>query len=56
LAGAIWQVNDKLSFDAAVRYAFVNGRPVQELRAGLTFGFPLFSQPSSAQFANLARR
>jgi hypothetical protein len=41
LAGAIWQVNDKLSFDAAVRYAVVNGRPVQELRAGLTFGFPI---------------
>lgn len=56
LAGAIWQVNDKLSFDAAVRYAFVNGRPVQELRAGLTFGFPLFSQPNSNQSANLARR
>jgi hypothetical protein len=40
LAGAIWQVNDKLSFDAAVRYALVNGRPVEELRVGITFGFP----------------
>jgi hypothetical protein len=56
LAGAIWQVNDKLSFDAAVRYALVNGRPVQELRAGLTFGFPLFSQPNGTQSANIARR
>jgi hypothetical protein len=56
LAGAIWQVNDKLSFDAAVRYAFVNGRPVQELRAGLTFGFPLFSQPSGTESANMSRR
>jgi len=46
-------VNDKLSFDAAVRHAFVNGRPVQELRAGLTFGFPLFSQPNTG---NIARR
>jgi hypothetical protein len=41
LAGAIWQVNDKLSFDIGVRYALVNGRPVNELRAGMTFGFPL---------------
>jgi hypothetical protein len=56
LAGAIWQVNDKLSFDAAVRYALVNGRPVQELRAGLTFGFPLFSQSNGTQSANIARR
>ena len=41
LAGAIWQVNDKLSFDAAYRYALVDGRPVNEVRAGLTFGFPI---------------
>jgi hypothetical protein len=33
LAGAIWQVNDKLSFDVAFRYAFVDGHPVNELRA-----------------------
>jgi hypothetical protein len=46
LAGAIWQVNDKLAFDAAVRYALVNGRPVEELRVGMTFGFPAnFGQP-----------
>jgi hypothetical protein len=46
LVGAIWQVNDKLSFDAAVRYASVDGRPVSELRLGMTFGFPLIlSQP-----------
>jgi hypothetical protein len=43
-------VNDKLSFDAAVRYAVVNGRPVNELRAGLTFGFPLsLGRPISAE-------
>ena len=49
LAGAIWQVNDKLSFDVAVRYAVVDGRPVQELRAGMTLGFPLnISKPMSA--------
>jgi opacity protein-like surface antigen len=39
LAGAIWQVRDNLSFDAAYRHAVVNGQPVDELRAGLTFGF-----------------
>jgi hypothetical protein len=43
LVGAIWQVNDKLSFDAAVRYASVDGRPVSELRLGMTFGFRSFS-------------
>jgi hypothetical protein len=39
LVGAIWQVRDNLSFDAGFRYALVNGRPMNEIRAGLTFGF-----------------
>jgi hypothetical protein len=39
LAGAIWQVQDNLSFDAAFRYAFANGHPVNEIRIGLTFAF-----------------
>lgn len=41
LAGAIWQARDNLAFDIGLRYALVNGRPVEELRAGVTFGFPL---------------
>jgi hypothetical protein len=41
LVGAIWQVNDKLSFDIAHRHAETNGRPVEEIRAGMTFGFQL---------------
>jgi hypothetical protein len=41
LVGLIWQVSDKLSFDAAFRHAFTNGHPVNEVRAGLTFAFPL---------------
>jgi len=41
LVGLIWQVRDDLSFDVAVREASTNGRPVNELRAGLTFAFPL---------------
>jgi hypothetical protein len=39
LVGAIWQVEKDLSLDAAFRYAVVNGHPVNEIRAGLTFAF-----------------
>jgi hypothetical protein len=41
LVGLIWQVSDKLAFDVAYRHALTNHRPVNEVRAGLTFGFPL---------------
>jgi hypothetical protein len=41
LVGLIWQVRDSLSFDIALRHALTNGHPVNELRAGLTFGFRL---------------
>jgi len=40
LIGLIWRVRDNLSFDVGLRYALTNGRPVNEVRAGLTFGFP----------------
>ena len=39
LVGAIWQVKDNLSFDFGYRHAVVNGRPADEFRAGMTFGF-----------------
>ncbi len=39
LVGAIWQVEKDLALDAAFRYALVNGHPVNEIRAGLTFAF-----------------
>jgi hypothetical protein len=39
LVGAIWQVNDKLSFDVGFRHAIVSSSPVNEIRAGLTVGF-----------------
>jgi hypothetical protein len=42
LAGAIWQVNDKLAFDIALHDARVNRHTVNELRAGLTFELPLW--------------
>ena len=41
LVGLIWQVRDDLSFDVAIRHELTNGHPGNEIRAGLTFGFPL---------------
>ena len=41
LVGAIWQVRDDLSFDVGFRHAITNGAHVNEIRAGLTIGFPL---------------
>jgi hypothetical protein len=41
LIGLIWRVRDNLSFDVGLRHALKNGHPVNEVRAGLTFGFPL---------------
>jgi hypothetical protein len=43
LVGLVYRVSDDLSFDVAIRHALTNGRPVNEIRAGLTFGFPLSS-------------
>jgi hypothetical protein len=40
LAGVIWQADEELSFDAAVRGARVGGTPVYEARAGLTWAIP----------------
>ena len=41
LVGLIWRVRDNLSFDVGLRHALTNGHPVNEIRTGLTFGFPL---------------
>jgi len=41
LVGLIWRVRDNLSFDVGLRHALTNGHRVNEVRAGLTFGFPL---------------
>jgi Multicopper oxidase len=41
LVGLIWQVQDKLAFDLAVREARANGQPVNEIRAGLTTALTL---------------
>lgn len=41
LVGLIYTVSDNLNFDIAIRHALTNGHPVNEIRAGVTFGFPL---------------
>jgi hypothetical protein len=41
LLGLIWQVRDNLSFDVAYRHALTDGHPIDEIRLGTTFGFPL---------------
>lgn len=41
LVGAIWQLSETLSFDAALRGARSGGHSQGELRAGLTVAFPL---------------
>jgi hypothetical protein len=60
LIGASWQMGDTLSFDVALRDALINNRPVNELRARVTFGFPPnLSRPTSADVSGalpLSRR
>ena len=48
---------DKLAFDVAARYALVDDRPVTELRAGVTFAFPLnFGGATGGESSNAAMR
>lgn len=49
LVGLIYRVSDDLSFDVAVRHALMGGHPVNEIRAGVTFGFPLSFSEDRAQ-------
>jgi hypothetical protein len=42
LVGLIWQARENVAVDFAVRAASVNGRPVEEIRAGVTFGIPVW--------------
>lgn len=41
LIGAIWQVRDDLAFDVGLRSGRIDGRTFDEVRAGLTFSFPI---------------
>jgi hypothetical protein len=50
LVGLIYRVRDNLSFDVAIRHALTGGHPANEIRAGVTFGFPLsFFENHAAQ-------
>src|ERR1700682_1392070 len=50
LVGLIYRVRDNLSFDVAIRHALTGGHPANEIRAGMTFGFPLsFFENHAAQ-------
>jgi hypothetical protein len=42
LVGLIWQARENVAVDFAVRAASTNGRPVEEIRAGITFGIPVW--------------
>jgi len=42
LIGLIWQVQEDLAVDVGLRHALTNARPVNEIRAGVTFGFPVW--------------
>ena len=42
LVGVIWQVNDKLAVDFALRGGWIDGVAFKEVRAGVTIGFGLF--------------
>jgi hypothetical protein len=56
LVGAIWQARENLAFDIALRYALVDGRPVNEVRTGLTVGFPVnLGRPVAAKFPEANR-
>lgn len=37
LLGAIWKVKNHLAFDIGFRHAWINSRPDEQIRAGLTF-------------------
>jgi hypothetical protein len=41
LIGAIWQVGDDLALDVGLRHGRVNDRPLDEVRVGVTFSFPV---------------
>src|ERR1700730_12082215 len=47
LVGLIWQVNEDVAVDVGLRHALTNARPVNELRAGVTFGFPVWRSGST---------
>jgi hypothetical protein len=51
LIGAIWQVGQNLSLDAAWRVAWSEGADVREFRAGFTWAFPIGSNSETRRAA-----
>jgi hypothetical protein len=51
LVGAIWQINDDLAVDVAVRHAIVGNGSESEVRAGVTFAFPIDRSMTTAPVA-----
>jgi hypothetical protein len=43
LVGAIWQVRDNVAFDVGLRAGWIDGQPLREIRAGVTFSFGVFA-------------
>jgi len=43
LVGAIWQVRDNVAFDLGLRGGWIDGQPLREIRAGVTFSFGVFA-------------
>ena len=58
LIGAIWQVQDNVAVDFAVRGARVNDHTAGEIRAGVTFAFGVTKGPDilSGLFASALHR
>ncbi len=42
LMGAIWRVRDNVAFDIGLRAGWVDGQPLKEIRAGVTFALDAF--------------
>jgi len=57
LIGAIWQVQDNIAVDFALRGARINGQTAGEIRAGVTFAFGVTKGPDllSGLFTTLPR-
>jgi hypothetical protein len=56
LLGAIWTVQDSLSFDVGVRAASIEGEQAEEVRLGLTWAVPVWEPAGANKQAGLVRR
>jgi len=56
LVGLIWQVREEVAVDVGVRHAVTSGHAVNEIRAGVTFGFPVMGSASGSESELKPRR